>query len=171
MTRSRRAGKRRMAGHKHQMLVYLDPVTIKSVKLAAVDREVSASLLVERALKEWLARHTNRRDEIATRDEKSDHERGGLVAELAGRYVWWSEEQHVDRTRVLAQVMEIGTYDDIRRIEAVFTPAELRDVMLQAPEGAIGRRSWDFWRGRLRGAGCPTVPSAPPRRAFHAKML
>jgi hypothetical protein len=153
------------------MLVYLDPVTIKAVKLAAVDSEVSASLLVERALEEWLARHTNRRDETATRDEKSDDERDGLIVELADRYVWWSEGQQVDRNRVLAQVMEIGTYDDIRRMEAVFTPADLRDVMLQAPKGAIGRRSWDFWRGRLRAAGCPTVPAAPPRRAFHAEML
>jgi hypothetical protein len=161
----------RMAGHRRQMLLYMDPIFIKAVKRAAVDRAVSASFVVEEAVKEWLDRHRIQSHEMSVRDQGPEDERSGLVAELGRRYVWWSDGQQVDRTRVIAQVMELGTYEDIRRIEAVFAPEELRDVMLRAPAGAIGQRSWDFWRGRLRFAGCATIPQTPPRRSFHAEML
>ena len=94
-----------------------------------------------------------------------------LIAELARRYVWWSDARSVGDDRVIAQVMELGTYEDIRRIEKAFAPQELRDAMLGAPVGAISERSWDFWRGRLRFAGCAGIPQAPPARPFHAEML
>jgi hypothetical protein len=102
-----------------------------------------------------------------SRDQGPEEERSKLIAELERRCLWWSDGHQVDRTRTIAQVMELGTYEDIRRIEAVFTTEELRDVMLRAPAGAISPRSWDFWRGRLRFAGCTAIPEAPPRRPFY----
>jgi hypothetical protein len=98
-------------------------------------------------------------------------DREKLLAELARRYVWWSDGQGVDDDQVVVQIMELGTYDDIRRIEEVFSPEELRTVMMRAPAGALSERSWDFWRGRLRFAGCGAIPEAPPRRPFHADVL
>ena len=98
-------------------------------------------------------------------------DRGKLIAELARRYVWWSDARSVGDDRVVAQVIELGTYEDIRRVEKAFAPEELRDIMLRAPPGAIGERSWDFWRGRLRFAGCAGIPEGPPGRSFHAEML
>lgn len=56
------------------------------------------------------------------------------------------------RNRIIAQVMSIGTDDDIRRLE-------------RAQPGWISERSWEFWRGRLRAAG--PIPEKPPRRSFY----
>ena len=69
------------------------------------------------------------------------------------------------RNRIIAQVMSIGTDDDIRRLEAAYSTNELRELMLRAQPGWISERSWEFWRGRLRAAG--PIPEKPPRRSFY----
>jgi|SRR6516225_6464300 hypothetical protein len=51
--------------------------------------------------------------------------------------------------RIIAQVMSIGTWEDIRRLERAYSPEELRDVILRAQPGWISERSWELWRGRL----------------------
>jgi hypothetical protein len=97
--------------------------------------------------------------------------RSALLASLASRYIWWRDAQPPSDDRIIAQVMNLGTYDDIRRLEAAFGPQELRAVMLRAQPGWIGRRSWNFWRGRLSFAGAGPIPDAPPRRSFYAEVL
>jgi hypothetical protein len=94
-----------------------------------------------------------------------------LLAEFAARYVWWREEHAPSDDRVVAQVMNFGTYEDIRHLEAAYAPEELRAVMLRAQPGWIGERSWEFWRGRLALAGVGPIPVAPPRRTFNAEVL
>jgi hypothetical protein len=94
-----------------------------------------------------------------------------LLAELATRYVWWREEPAPSDDRIIAQVMNLGTYDDIRRLEAVYSPPELRAVMLRGHPGWMSERSWLFWRGRLLSAGVEPIPEAPPRRTFDAEVL
>ncbi|MBI5114456.1 MAG: hypothetical protein HZA68_21040 [Rhodovulum sp.] len=44
-----------MARTRRQFLVYMEPDLIKKVKLAALKRDVSASVLVEEAVVQWLA--------------------------------------------------------------------------------------------------------------------
>ena len=97
--------------------------------------------------------------------------RASLLADFAARYVWWRDETPASEDRIIAQVMSIGTWDDIRRLEAAWSPDELREVMLRAQPGWIGAPSWDLWRGRLLAAGAGAIPEAPPRRWFHAEML
>lgn len=89
-------------------------------------------------------------------------DRSELLSEFKTRYVWWTDEPTDDR--VIAQVMDVGGYEDIRRLEAVFGIGELSALMMRAQPGWISERSWDFWRGRLR---VPGLPAAPPRRSFH----
>jgi len=50
-------GRRPPSGSKRQFLIHMDPEVIKGVKLAGIEREVTASSLVERAVKEWLERN------------------------------------------------------------------------------------------------------------------
>ncbi len=97
--------------------------------------------------------------------------RTDLLAEFASRYIWWRDEHPPSDDRVIAQVMNLGTYDDIRRLEACYEPDELRGVMLRAAPGWIGERSWDLWRGRLAFAGAGPIPEIPPRRSFDAAVL
>jgi len=97
--------------------------------------------------------------------------RSALLADLAARYIWWRDENAPSDDRIIAQVMNFGTYEDIRRLEAAYGPDELRAVMLRAQPGWIGERSWGFWHGRLAFAGAGPIPEAPPRRTFDAEVL
>jgi hypothetical protein len=96
-----------------------------------------------------------------------------LIAELGRKYIWWApigDKPHTPE-RVIAQVMNIGTYEDIRRLETALGFEQLADVMIQAAPGWISPRSWSFWRGRLARETAKAIPAEPPRRAFHAAML
>ena len=91
-----------------------------------------------------------------------------LLREFATRYIWWHDEHPPSDDRIIAQVMNMGTYDDILRLEAVCNPSELQQLMLRAQPGWISARSWDFWRGRLRARGIDgQIPEKPPRRSFY----
>ena len=90
-----------------------------------------------------------------------------LLADLAARYIWWRDAQPPSDDRIIAQVMNLGTYDDVRRLEAAgYAPQELRAAMLRAQPGWISARSWSFWRARRARAGGGQLPEAPPRRSF-----
>jgi hypothetical protein len=93
-----------------------------------------------------------------------------LIASLGAKYMWWpaiSASGH-SHHRVIAQVMDIGSYEDILRIEAVLGRDRLAEVMHRAAPGWIGARSWSFWRGRLKAQAGLDVPERPPRRTFYA---
>jgi hypothetical protein len=96
-----------------------------------------------------------------------------LLAELGRKYIWWApvgSEPHA-RERVIAQVMDLGTYEDIQRLEAALGFEQLADIMLHAAPGWFSPRSWGFWRGRLARETNKAIPSQPPRRSFHAAMF
>jgi hypothetical protein len=97
--------------------------------------------------------------------------RSELLRDFAGRYIWWRDETPPSADRIIAQVMSIGTWEDIRRLEGVYSPEDLGEVMLRAQPGWISEQSWHLWRGRLRAAGAGAIPEAPPRRSFYAEML
>jgi hypothetical protein len=67
--------------------------------------------------------------------------------------------------------MDLGTYDDIRAVEAVFDRDDLVDVLAHAQAGWFSPRSWDFWRGRLSVTPEDRITVTPPRRSFDAGML
>lgn len=95
-------------------------------------------------------------------------EQAALVNELARRYLWW--EPIGDRphgfTRAVAQIMNLGTYEDIRRLEHRIDRDRLIDVMRGAQPGWFSERSWSFWRGRLSVSSVSDIPETPPRRRF-----
>jgi hypothetical protein len=97
----------------------------------------------------------------------------GLIAELRRRYVWWEpigDEPHSE-VRIIAQAMNLGTFDDIRRLEQTLGSDRLADVMLQAEPGWFSDRSWEFWRGRLSLALGKAIPEEPPRRSLYADAI
>jgi len=97
--------------------------------------------------------------------------RTALLSNFASRYIWWRDAEPPSDDRIIAQLINLGTYDDIRRLEAAYAPHDLRAVMLRAQPGWISKRSWSFWRARLAHAGAGPIPEAPPRRSFHAAVL
>jgi len=103
---------------------------------------------------------------VAMQNSTENH----LLAEFGRKYIWWApigSEPHTP-ARIIAQVMNTGTYEDIRRLETTLGFARLADVMLRAAPGWFSARSWSFWRGRLRLETDNLIPAEPPRRAFHA---
>jgi hypothetical protein len=94
------------------------------------------------------------------------------VAEFGRKYLWWKlpgGQPHSD-DRVIAQTMNLGTYDDILLLEQTVGRAQLVKIMLHVEPGWISDRSWEFWRGRLSFATGAAIPNEAPRRAFDAAM-
>ena len=94
----------------------------------------------------------------------------GLATELEKKFFWWENTGTEPRSdaRILAQAMELASFEDVRRLEGALGPGRLADAMLGAEPGWISERSWEFWRGRLMRATGRNIPDAPPRRAFDA---
>jgi hypothetical protein len=103
----------------------------------------------------------------------SDEEVRRHIAEFNRKYLWWEpvgDSPHSD-DRILAQAMNLGTFDDIVQLESVIGTARLADIMKRAEPGWFSDRSWEFWRGRLSLATGEAIPDEPPRRSFHATAL
>ncbi|MFG1479845.1 hypothetical protein V5F53_14480 [Xanthobacter sp. V4C-4] len=67
----------------------------------------------------------------------------------------------------MAQIMNLGTYDDIQKLEALLPPAEFADIMRLAQPGWLSPRSWSFWLGRLGVDTCVAgIAEEAPRRTF-----
>jgi hypothetical protein len=92
------------------------------------------------------------------------------IAEFGRKYLWWEPvgDRPHSEARIIAQTMNLGTYDDILLLERAVGTARLVEIMLDAEPGWINDRSWEFWRGRLSFATGAAIPDKAPRRAFHA---
>jgi hypothetical protein len=96
-----------------------------------------------------------------------------LAAELERKFFWWEPVTSQPRSpaRILAQAMDLASFDDVRRLEQELGAHRLADAMLAAEPGWISERSWEFWRGRLMLATGRVIPEEPPRRAFDAREI
>jgi hypothetical protein len=96
-----------------------------------------------------------------------------LVSELERTYIWWrpSGDRPFSQERIVAQAMNLGTYEDIRRMEAVLGHDRLATVMRRAQPGWFSDRSWEFWRGRLSHRLGVPMPEDAPRRHFDAETI
>jgi hypothetical protein len=89
-----------------------------------------------------------------------------LLERLAQRYVWWKtpDEALAYPHRVVAQVMDLGTYDDLTLLAAHLGAAVLRDVLVHAEAGQFSAPSWSYWHYRLGLARLDEVPPMPVRQ-------
>ena len=85
-----------------------------------------------------------------------------LLLELARRYSWWSapEETVVSNLpRLVAQVMEMGTWDDAHALLDSLGAEPFREVLRQPPPGTLSPKSWAFWHYRLGLGEAPEYPA------------
>jgi len=89
-----------------------------------------------------------------------------LLTEFAQRYIWWQspEEALEFPARVVAQVMNIGVFQDAARLAEAVGDDSLRAVLRQAEAGQFNARSWHYWHYRLGLAEPGQVPPLPVRR-------
>ncbi len=92
------------------------------------------------------------------------------IAGFGRKYLWWQpvNGRPHSEDRIIAQTMNLGTYDDILLLERTVGKSRLVEIMLRAEPGWISDRSWEFWRGRLSFATGAAIPDKAPRRSFHA---
>lgn len=102
----------------------------------------------------------------------TDHISRQTLEKLGRKYLWWEPvgDRPHSEDRIVAQTMNLGTYDDILLLEQTIGKPRLVEIMLHAEPGWINDRSWEFWRGRLSFATGAAISDTAPRRAFHAAM-
>lgn len=85
---------------------------------------------------------------------------------LAGKYIWWKtpDEALQQPERVVAQVMDIGDYDDVQLLADQADATYLREVLVNGEIGQYSPRSWAYWHYRLGLAAPGQVPPLPRRR-------
>ena len=86
-----------------------------------------------------------------------------LLRQWAARYIWWKspDEALAYPNRILAQVMNLGDYDDVQRMVEAFGEEALREVLRTAEAGQLNERSWAYWHYRL-GLVSPQMPGKMP---------
>jgi len=108
----------------------------------------------------------------STRSNESDvllsSEGAACLRRLAARYVWWKtpEEAMLFPSRVAAQVMNIGDWDDVVAMVEATGEDYLRHVLKTAEAGQLNMRSWHYWHYRLGLADAESmnVPPMPVRK-------
>ena len=102
----------------------------------------------------------------------SNPEMSTLVAEFGRKYMWWQPvgDAAFTQDRIIAQAMDLGTYEDILLLEKVLGAPRLLEVMVGAQPGWLSARSREFWRGRLSHATGAALPDRAPRRSFDAAV-
>lgn len=82
---------------------------------------------------------------------------------LSRRLFWWKSPEEALRwpVRFLAQVMTLGTWEDIQLARRYWTDDDFRAVLRLPPPGVFDPRSWSYWHCVL---GLLPVPPLPRRR-------
>jgi hypothetical protein len=85
---------------------------------------------------------------------------------FAARYIWWKSPADAVRypAQVIAQVMNIGDYDDVLALTNLVGEAGLRDVLAHAEIGQYNARSWAYWHYRLGLTMPDQLPPPMPLR-------
>lgn len=98
------------------------------------------------------------------RPRKQERAGDRLLRALAKRYVWWLTPQAAlaRPSFVVTQVMEMGDYEDVLKLEATLGREALVRALREAEAGRLSERSWIYWHHRLGLAGRRIPP--PPRR-------
>ncbi len=88
------------------------------------------------------------------------------VTPFAAKYIWWKtrDEALEIPERVIAQVMNLGDYDDVQALSASVGDDVFRDVLTHAEIGQFSGRSWVYWHIRLGLSSFRNIPPQPVRR-------
>lgn len=84
----------------------------------------------------------------------------GELLRLAGRLIWWKPpaEAARDIPRLTAQVMTLGTWEDLRAARALLGEDAFRRVLDNPPPGVFDARSWAYWHAVFERDPVPPLP-------------
>jgi hypothetical protein len=100
------------------------------------------------------------------RQTPGDAHHAALLHRLAARYIWWQkpDEAILDPRRVIAQVMNIGDFDDARAMANTLGEDALKAVLSDAAAGWFNGKSWSYWHYRLGLTPSDEEPPPMPER-------
>lgn len=80
---------------------------------------------------------------------------------LAKKYVWWQgpERTLAEPTDLFAQIMTLGTVDDVGWMLTCASRDDLRAVLRTPPIGIFNGRSWTYWHRCLDQTPIPPLPT------------
>lgn len=80
---------------------------------------------------------------------------------LISRYVWWEKPAwaYAHPTIFFANVMNLGSWNDIQLLRRNVSDEELKTVLTNAPVGYFSYRSWDYWHVKFNMLPIPPLPS------------
>ncbi|MBI5394407.1 MAG: hypothetical protein HZA91_03835 [Verrucomicrobia bacterium] len=86
-------------------------------------------------------------------------ERLASLRQIAAELIWWQppEVSLSQPVRFLAQVMALGTWQEVRTIQEAYGKDALREILNEAPPGVFDRRSWSYWHA-VFGLSEPPMP-------------
>jgi transcriptional regulator with XRE-family HTH domain len=89
-----------------------------------------------------------------------------FLLRMARSYIWWQtpEASIKDPLRVIAQVMDIGTLEDIQEAADVIGKRRMAEVLNLARPGWFHPKSWAFCNIALGRASSGRVPPIPARK-------
>ncbi len=89
-----------------------------------------------------------------------------ILLYFAQKYIWWKppKEAILIPNRIIAQVMNIGSYDDVRILFNNFEEDLLREILHHAEAGQFTPRSWTYWHYCLNLCNTEQVPPLPVRK-------
>lgn len=89
-----------------------------------------------------------------------------LLRPLAARLIWWQSAQQFLRhpDRVIAQVLELGTFEDGEGLRQALGDRRLAQVLQRTEPGWFSPRSWTYWQQKLGLAASDSIPPLPRRR-------
>lgn len=88
-----------------------------------------------------------------------------LLSQMAAKYIWWMtvDEALNYPARIIAQVMNIGVFDDAFKLFDALGEDVFRACLRDAEPGQFSLRSWHFWHYRLGVVPLSAVPPLPVR--------
>lgn len=89
-----------------------------------------------------------------------------LLRQWAAKYIWWKTPEDALRApdRIMAQVMELGDYDDVLQLVDEAGEDALSRVLQHADAGQFSPKSWAYWHYRLGLAKPLQLPEMPRRK-------
>jgi hypothetical protein len=83
---------------------------------------------------------------------------------IAAKLIWWEtpEVSLSDPRRLVAQIMNLGTWEDVKFAQSQFGLAAFRDALANAQPGWFEKRSWALWHHAFE----LPVPPLPQRRCL-----
>ena len=85
---------------------------------------------------------------------------GQALSHIAERLMWWQPAavSLQQTSRLIAQVMVLGNWDDVQTTRRVFGNDALQEVLRETPPGIFDLRSWNYWHHVFRLLPVPPLP-------------